>query len=111
MAKKRFYPYEIDHLAKMLRFNRLGFEEALIRAGVDVPRCSKCGYTSFDCLFELDHNICGEPTPLSGLFALDLDVWDDLLDTPAIKHMALDAARDAAESTATKVLRAVLKEE
>lgn len=33
--------------------------------GVEVPSCPSCGYTTYDCGIQLDHNLCPQPDPLS----------------------------------------------
>lgn len=52
-------------------------EEDIIKEGIDVPRCHKCGYTLFDCKFHMDHHLCNSIDPKSGKEAF-INLWDSI---------------------------------
>lgn len=52
-------------------------EEDVWLEGVDVPRCEICGYSLYDCAFHLDHRLCKNPEPKSGI-PLFINLWDSI---------------------------------
>jgi len=62
------YKMPVDEVVSV-RIERLHdiTEDDAIKEGVKAPTCEKCGYTLWDCKIQMDHNLCGEPTPSSAI--------------------------------------------
>lgn len=52
-------------------------EEDAIAEGCEVPHCPDCGYTYFDCCFHMDHRLCQQPDPASGI-PVFASLWDSI---------------------------------